>query len=295
MPKPSNKLIEAATAIGMDPAGDQDIGYLHAVLAQVGLPRRKLDAERFERTSGGASLVVKAGELWNGRSWELQPMPYGPKPRIMLADVLTYALKNKTRTIPMEQSCRAYLQHRLGFSNQGGARGPLTAFMRQARALSAAEITLGATYGGKAHTVSGRPIRDFAMWTSKDGEQQSLWPAELTLSGDFMDSLREYAVPLDMRAVQGLSGSALSLDIYTWLAHRLRRVPEKGQYVPWMALYKDFGAEYKEVKDFKRTFKTALASVVAVYPDARVEIVKGGLMLRRSLAPIPELRVVNPR
>jgi hypothetical protein len=50
----------------------------------------------------------------------------------------------------------------------------------------------------------------------------------LELSQEFFDTLAVHAVPLDHRALGALKHSALSLDLYTWLAHRLCRVRKPG-------------------------------------------------------------------
>tara|TARA_Y100000310_G_scaffold25642_1_gene24544 strand:+ start:1397 stop:1546 length:150 start_codon:yes stop_codon:yes gene_type:complete len=38
---------------------------------------------------------------------------------------------------------------------------------------------------------------------------------------------------------------------------------------------------------FKRHFKMALKQVLTVYPDANVEVIYGGIALKKSLPPIP--------
>ena len=55
-----DRLIETGLIIADEEPSGAAIGYMHAVLSQVGLPRSKFDGRLFERTSGGASLVVEA-------------------------------------------------------------------------------------------------------------------------------------------------------------------------------------------------------------------------------------------
>jgi len=44
--------------------------------------------------------------------------------------------------------------------------------------------------------------------------------------------------------------SALALDIYTWLAHRLCRVTEaSGVVLSWRSLREQFGQEYSDPQD----------------------------------------------
>ena len=89
----------------------------------------------------------------------------------------------------------------------------------------------------------------------------------MTLSNEFYETLREHAVPLDNRAVAALTHSALALDIYTWLAHRLCRVRKvEGVKLSWRNLRYQFGQEYADSKNFKREWRKALRTVLAVYP-----------------------------
>jgi hypothetical protein len=63
-----------------------------------------------------------------------------------------------------------------------------------------------------------------------------------------------------------------------------------GNYRIFAALRGQFGQEYqgKEAdKDFKKKFLIALRAVLAVYPQAKVKQVTGGLMLMASPPPIP--------
>ena len=85
-----------------------------------------------------------------------------------------------------------------------------------------------------------------------------------------------------------LSGSALALDMYFWLAHRLHRL-EKPVMVHWRNLRQQFGQEYTGAdgdKNFRRKALVALRDALAVYPRARVDLVTGGLRLLPSPPPV---------
>jgi len=88
-------------------------------------------------------------------------------------------------------------------------------------ALAACRLTLGMFAEGQAITVDAKPIKRFAAWLDQDGSQPTLWPGSLELTQDFYNTLLDHAVPLDYRALSALKHSALALDVYTWLAHRL--------------------------------------------------------------------------
>jgi len=113
------------------------------------------------------------------------------------------------------------------------------------------------------------------------------------LSEDFFDTLTRHAVPLDYRALAALKHSALALDIYTWLAHRLQRVRDRrGTKVSWGNLKDQFGQDYGRSKDFKKSFRHALKQVCLVYPDANLRDVPGGLLLKPSHAPVRRTQIL---
>ena len=71
--------------------------------------------------------------------------------------------------------------------------------------------------------------------------------------------MSENALPLDALAIRALQQSAMALDVYTWLAHRLCRIPRnKPALISWGALQVQFGPEYssttKSLNDFREAY-----------------------------------------
>ena len=275
-------LLDAAAEIATTPPSGEDMAFTHAVLCQVGLPRAKVDGERFLRQSGAAWLNVQAGYLDEGKGPVLQPIPYGVIPRLALAWVSTYAKRYSTREIPIGDSAADFLRL-MGMDDQGARYATLR---KQMHALAACRLQLGF----KGRTFNGQPIEQFDAWVSNNSNgQRSLWPGVMTLSEHYFWSLMDSAVPLDNRALMALKGSALALDVYCWLAHRLYRIEGRGVTLHWKSLREQFGQEYAGKdpdKDFKKKFLPALKKVLAVYPQAKVKPVTGGLLLLGSPPPI---------
>jgi hypothetical protein len=276
-------LIEAAAEISMNPPIGEDMAFTHAVLCQVGLPRAKVEGREFMRQSGAAWVNVQAGYLDEGRGPVLQPIPYGVMPRLSLAWVSTFAVRNKEREIPIGDSAAEFLRL-MGMDDQGAR---YTTLRRQMHALAACRLQLGF----KGRTFNGQPVEQFDAWmANRDSQQRALWPGVMVLSDGYFNSLMDSAVPLDNRALMALKGSALSLDVYAWLAHRLHRIEGRGVVLHWKALREQFAQEYagKDAdKDFKKKFLPALKKVLAVYPQAKVKQVTGGVLLIGSPPPIP--------
>lgn len=278
-----SKLLDVAAEIATIPPSGEDMAFTHTVLCQVGLPRAKVEGREFMRQSGAAWVNVQAGYLDEGRGPVLQPIPYGVMPRLGLAWVSTFAVRNKEREIPIGDSAAEFL--RLMGMESDGRR--YTTLRKQMHALAAARLQLGF----KGRTFNGQPVQQFDAWVANhDTQQRALWPGVMVLSEDYFTSLIESAVPLDNRALHALKGSALSLDVYAWLAHRLHRIEGRGIPLHWKPLREQFAQEYKGKdpdKDFKKEFLPTLKKVLAVYPQAKVKVVTGGLVLMGSPPPIP--------
>lgn len=267
--------------------------FLHAVLCQVSLPRKATDARHFERSSGKVHIRIEAGSQFNGMQWVDQPLPYGARPRLVLVHLCTEAVRTGQAEIDVGRSVREFLL-RLGIESTGGTKGTYTMFRKQMQALAACTLRMSYPVGDKIANLQAPPIEEFQAWIKTDNEGQAvLWPGVMKLSPRFFDSLREHAVPLDGRALAALKHSALALDLYAWLGHRLCRVRKSdGIRVSWASLKDQFGEEYRNPKDFKKEVRSTLRQVIAVYPSARLDEVSGGLVLYPSPPPIPKTQVL---
>ncbi len=279
------KLIQTSALIASEPPKGDDMAFTHAVLCQVGLPRSKVDGREFLRQSGSAWVSVQAGLLDEGRGPVQQPVPYGAMPRLALAWVSTFAKRHRTREVPIGHSASEFLRL-LGLPTTGGPRGAFTTLRTQMHALAACRLQLGF----KGRTFNGQPVEQFDAWGANSSpHQKALWPGVMVLSEGFFQELILHGVPLDNRALVALKGSALALDVYTWLAHRLHRIEGRPAVLHWKALREQFAQEYRGLeadKDFKKKFVPALHAALAVYPQARVKRVTGGLLLLASPPPI---------
>ena len=116
--KRETKLIDASAVIAGQPPSGEDMAFTHSIFCQVGLPRSKVDGLQFLRHSGNAWMSVQAGLLDEGQGPVQQMVPYGPMPRLALAWVSTYAMRNKTREIPIGKSAAEFLRL-VGMESEG--------------------------------------------------------------------------------------------------------------------------------------------------------------------------------
>ena len=60
----------------------------------------------------------------------------------------------------------------------------------------------------------------------------------------------------------------------------------------WNNIMEQFGQEYNDPKNFRREFLIVLRQVCPVYPDAKLDVVRGGLRFYSSPPPIAKTQVV---
>lgn len=274
----NTRLVDTAGRLTEEPQSE-DMNFLHGILCQVGLPRRAIITDRFERTSGNTSLLLEAGSLWSGCNWIRQPLPYGTKPRLALIHICSEAILKKSPSVDVGHSTRDFLL-RLGLDTGGKEYARFTC---QMQALAACNMTLGYA----ETTIATKPVKRFSAWFSSQGGQRALWPGEIELSSDFFQSLTTHAVPIEPRALGALQHSALAIDVYVWLTYRLHRISSRsGVFLRWEALRAQFGQEYTDPRNFRKSFRLALLTASAVYPHARIELTTSGLLLLPSPPPV---------
>lgn len=263
--------------------------YLHAIMCQLGLPRARTSERTFSRSAGRASMMVSAGQRWDGKEWIELPLPYGSQPRLAMIHLCSEAIRTKQRFIDVGDGIVPFLRD-MGMSISGRT---FRSFKNQMLYLAGCEMLFAWDSGQSIKQTKCAPVRSFEAWTDPFAKQCTFWPDEIELGREFYETLCEHAVPLDPRAVHALRHSALAMDVYSWLAHRLCRVrTDSGTKLYWKVMHEQFGKEYKSRKDFKKDFAGALRKVLTVYPTAVVREEHGGIRIYPSPPPIRQTKVV---
>lgn len=276
-----------------------DIRHIHSVLAVCGLPheRLSLDVRSYSCEQGRMALDVTAGTLrdHNGAPY-VQPLPYGPKARLVLMHLCSEAVRQKSATIEIADSFTAFVRD-MGFSTEGGKRGTLTAFKDQLNALAACTMRISSWDGRSVKTKNITPLDEIDLWLSGDPAQRSLWPSTVTFSSPMFESLKLHAVPVNANAVKAFAGSSRKLDLYFWLGWRLSNI-EDPLYLSWDALQPQFGSGFKRPVDFRRKFAEELSHILEVFPKAPVKLSEKGLILQPAdpdVLALPAPRPIKPR
>lgn len=264
-----------------NPATLKDLRHIHSVLAICGLPYRRLPIEvrEFERKQGNMALDVSAGSLRNDKGENIaQPLPFGPKARLILMHLCSQAVQTSSPTIDLNDSFTGFVRE-LGFNDSGGPRGALTAFKQQLNALAACTMKVSVWQEGVGvRTERITPIKSFDLWLSDNMHQGSLWPSSLTFSLDFYESLKAHALPVNIRAVRAFANSARTLDAYYWIGYRVTRL-RTAQTISWDALAQQFGGGYARQRDFRAAFAADLQHIKEMFPKLSVTASEHGITL----------------
>lgn len=260
----------------------EDRYHLHSVLALCGLPYRRPtdDHADYIREYGRNSLVVQPGYLKDPETGRMvkQGIPYGPKARLLLLHICTTALRQGSHELDVADSMSAFIRE-MGFAVTGGKRGTIPQFKEQLNRLAAARMQIGLWNGARSRTVSSQPIEAFDIWLPEDPDQRVLWSSKLTLNREFYDSLKDHALPVDIRALRAFSQSARQIDVILWLAYRLRNI-ERTYKLAWSAVQAQFGAQTQEPRFFRRDFSDDIREIQEVFPELPLNLTENGVELR---------------
>jgi hypothetical protein len=280
--------IAAASAALSEPAED-DLAFSHSGLCQTCLPHARPASNDliWQRDSGRFHLMVSPGVVRgpDGRASRVG-VPYGTRARLIMIFLQTEGVRG--RTVSLGPSMSAWIRS-LGLPVTGGPRGTIQAIREQSLRIARCEFTLQWTArsenGGDETIIRDqRLISGLSLWHGQDGDAP--WQATVELTREFHEHLRDHAVPLVRDAIAHLKDNSLGLDHYTMLAYRLQRL-EQPLLLRWQALAAQVGSETSRTSHLAQRVKAVLPDVLAVYPDAKVEVVRHGLRLLPSKSPVP--------
>jgi hypothetical protein len=274
--------------------GDENsaLNFVYSGWAQCALPHKRLaDDLPWELTVERIRLVVEPGRRPRGGDGPLEflGVPYGSHARLILLYLQTEALRTGSREVELGRSLRDWLG-RIGVS-VGGHTGNLV--KQQAERISRCRLTFH-IQGGKTSGLINQSIVDRALFIEDSGiKQHTLCLETAKLSEGFFEQLKKHPVPLEEAAIRAINNNPAALDCYLWLAYRLH-VLTLPKFVTWKALKGQFGTAYRETYHFKNKWTQTLAMAMAVYPEAKVEVVDDGVILKPSRPPVaPKLIAVR--
>ena len=285
VPAKQRLLVDIAAEVLCDER--QAIGISYAGFCLTSLPHKKLaDDEAWTKQGHKVTLMVEPGRLITKKKTVLYGVPYGARARMILLFLQTQAVRTQTREIELGRSLAAWIE-RMGIA-WGGETA--RAIREQAARISACSLKFFWEDGAEEGWSAGRMVNSGLSFNSLAGDrtQGSLWEERVVLDDVFFRALRDHPVPLQEAAIRELRDRSMSLDIYVWLAWRLHSLSKRTP-ISWVAVHAQFGAGYAKMFHFKPRFVESLAAALAAYPESRVAVEEGGIVLYPSRPPIARL------
>ena len=261
------------------------LGFLSRVLVQTSLPHNEPSKklEYWFRQNGNTYLYVQQGiGFKKGRPYKLG-YPYGTYPRLVLIYLCTEAVRTQEPLIDLGNSMTGFMKE-LGLHGTGDT----AAFKEQTIRLVNANIRFG--YDENVLLVKNANFAEEAVlwWDEKQPNQDSLFKNEILLNQKMFEDIKNHPVPLDMRIIQALKQSALDLDLYVWLTHRVTYLNGKTE-ISYQQLAKQTGSEYSDIKEYARKVRIKIEKIKCLWEDLKVEFPRG----RIRLYPCPSSVIKN--
>ena len=274
--------IETASAVMFDET--QRIGVMHAGFAMTALPHKDLPETIWTRQGGNIRLSIESG-----RDENQQPVgiPFGSIARMILLYLQTEAVTTRSREIELGRSMSRWLSSMN--IDTGGRQYRLV--REQSKRLSLCRLTFYRITDTATHVTNGSFVRD-AILPSRPDDQLSLWREVVRLDEGFYQSLIDNPMPVQEAAIRQLGARSMAIDVYIWLAYRLREL-SKPMAISWASMFQQFGGGFTHSWHFKSKFREPLALALAAYPGAQVTIDDAGVTLYPSPPPIPERKTLR--
>jgi len=286
--KAQEKLLDAGGQIRECAPNSLDKTYLARQLIQATLPHAnpKGNPPIWVRKAGNVSLSVRPFLRQDPKTGQYQHLyPYGSIPRLLLFWLTSELIRTKQRRIELGDTLADFMR-RIGLDpSHGGPRSDAARLKDQMRRLFGAEICFdlaGPDYD-KWHYMRVAPKGEL-WWDTKRPAQADLWQSWIEVGEDFYEAVRTSPVPVDLRALKALKRSPLALDLYAWCAyHAYIANHRKAAYdITWSQLHLVMGGEYASIKEFARKCKLAFRKIQLVYPSLKLDITKGGFVVRET-------------
>lgn len=253
------------------------LAFMAKVLIQATLPHKDPgDVIAWGRQDGDFSLIIKPGVGKVENEWKSYGLPYGSIPRLLLAWITTEVCRTKEKRVFLGNSLSEFMK-KLGIVPTGGQWGSITRVREQGIRLFNSSISFQYNNEERQSWLNMQIAPEGELWWEKK-EEFTNW---IELGDKFYDSLVNSPVPIDMRALKTLKQSPLALDLYMWLTYRMSYLDKKTA-VSWKSLQQQFGSDYSDTHNFTKKSKLILKKIQLLYPDLKLEEVKGRLILHPS-------------
>lgn len=277
------KLLSVAGDIRLDP-GKTESAFIARQLVQATLPHKNPgNVQAWSRKNGDLTMTIRPG--WDEKKEKIIGYPYGTIPRLLLFWMTTEAIRTKSPRLELGNNLAQFMET-LGLNSRGGGkRSDVKRLQNQMVRLFQSSISFNQSSGGKKTWINMHVApKGTLWWDEKKPNQGTLFENWIQLGEDFFNAITSAPVPADMRILKALKRSPLSLDLYAWATYTAYQTQQTGKprSLSWEILHEQFGAEYRDIKDFSKKAWICLLKVQAVYPELNIERVRGGISVLPS-------------
>jgi hypothetical protein len=272
--KRESQIVNLAEELGKVPFDkSKDLSFMSRLLVMVNLPYKNPGEETSSwwKQNGQAVLDITPGR-YEGKSLGI---PYGSYPRLILAYLITQAVKTKCPAINLGRSFKDFLGL-IGIEKGGHQYRQLQKQLK--RTLTAA---FSWTYSNEkmwSRTNIQVSHQSQLWWDPKSPGQLSLWESYIKLNTDFFNEIVRNPVPIDLRVLKVFKNSPLGLDLYMFLSWRTFSLKEP-TFISWDSLHNQLGGQYKSLKVFARDCRQHIKRIKAIWPESNLKSVRGRLYI----------------
>lgn len=258
----------------------ESIGFICRSMVSASMPHSKFSGLVYKRENQKFHLSIIGNPSAGG-------IPYGTYPRLLLSWIASEVVRTQKREIILGDSLSNFMK-KMGLCVTGGRNGTLSRFKDQLRRLFSSTISITYVDEKEGKWLStNMTIADkvHLFWDPSNPENLNLFKSKIFLNECFYKEILNSPIPVDIRAINALKDSSLSLDIYFWLTYRMNYL-KKPLLLSFEKLHAQFGAGYDLSShgkyEFKRKFLHQLKQVLIIYPEANVKIKTNGIELFSS-------------
>lgn len=253
----------------------KSLGFMSRLLIMLNLPYRDPgeEAHVWVRTNGNVSLILTPAYNEQGESIGL---PYGSYPRLILAYIITQAVKTQNSIIYLGKTFSEFLK--LLEIERGGKQYHL--LQKQLERV----ISTNFSWTYKSDQIWSRKNIQVShevhlWWDPKLPNRTSLWDSYIKLNKDFFNEIIRNSVPLDFRILKAFRNTPLGLDLCLFLSWRIFNL-DKSTYISWKSLQHQLGGQYTDLKVFGRDCRKHLEKIKVIWPALNIEILKGRIYIK---------------
>ena len=251
------------------------LGFMSRLLLMVNLPYRKPHQEinNWHRMNGHVSIDIVSAY----KKGKFVGLPYGTYPRLILAYLVTQAVKTQSPIIYLGKSFGSFLK-KLNLCDGGKQYKQMQNQLE--KVLSASFSWTYETEEMYSRTNVQVSHQAHLWWKPLENHDTSpFWESYIKLNTDFFNEIIRHAVPLDLRILSALKNSPLGLDLYLFISWRIYKI-NKPIFISWESLQQQLGGQYHDVKVFARDCRIHIKRIQAICPDLNISFIRGRFCLK---------------